>query len=153
MGLDMYLTAKRHLSHRQGDDELSLQIGKLVCGRDVCIGTWSVEARVGYWRKANAIHRWFVKNVQNGMDKCREHAVERKALLELLDLCLEALADKQAAVEKDLLPPQGGFFFGSLKRDEYYWETLEDTVKILQEATSEEKWPENKWDFYYLASW
>ena len=25
---------------------------------------------VGYWRKANAIHGWFVRNVQNGKDDC-----------------------------------------------------------------------------------
>jgi hypothetical protein len=30
---------------------------------------------LAYWRKANQIHNWFVKNVQNGQDNCMPYEV------------------------------------------------------------------------------
>lgn len=42
---------------------------------------------VAYWRKANAIHAWFVDNVQDGIDECEESPVSREKLNELLSLC------------------------------------------------------------------
>lgn len=30
-----------------------------------------ITEEVGYWRKANAIHGWFVDNVQKGNDDCK----------------------------------------------------------------------------------
>jgi hypothetical protein len=59
MGLDMYLSKRKR-------------------------STNSVED-VAYWRKANHIHKWFVENVQRGVDDCEEHYVSRKRLKELLD--------------------------------------------------------------------
>jgi len=32
-----------------------------------------ISEQVGYWRKANQIHNWFVENVQDGEDDCRYH--------------------------------------------------------------------------------
>ena len=42
---------------------------------------------VAYWRKANAIHRWFVNNVQDGIDECQETIVTRNQLFTLLQIC------------------------------------------------------------------
>lgn len=45
--------------------------------------------QVGYWRKANHIHNWFVENVQDGEDDCRYHGeVTKEDLEELLVSCL-----------------------------------------------------------------
>lgn len=42
---------------------------------------------IAYWRKANAIHRWFVDNVQNGTDDCHIHnECTQEILKELLTL-------------------------------------------------------------------
>lgn len=41
------------------------------------------------WRKANAIHAWFVKNVQDGKDDCKEYYVSTEQLRELRDLCVK----------------------------------------------------------------
>jgi len=46
---------------------------------------------VAYWRKANAIHGWFVNNVQNGIDDCQESIVTREQLNELLSVCHEVI--------------------------------------------------------------
>ena len=62
---------------------------------------WDVEHRhpvdrimeqVGYWRKANQIHNWFVENIQDGVDDCEYHnEVTQEDLEELLDVCKRVL--------------------------------------------------------------
>ena len=47
-------------------------------------GSWSIIEQVGYWRKANQIHNWFVENVQDGEDDCNYHHEVTKEMLELL---------------------------------------------------------------------
>lgn len=42
---------------------------------------------VGYWRKANHIHRWFVENVQNGVDDQRVYEVTKEQLEDLMCVC------------------------------------------------------------------
>jgi len=49
----------------------------------------SLEAM--YWRKANAIHGWFVENCQDGEDNCQEYWVSREKLINLKDLCQDIL--------------------------------------------------------------
>jgi hypothetical protein len=51
-------------------------------------------AEVGYWRKANAIHGWFVRELANGVDECQPIHVSRENLVVLRQLCLEALRDR-----------------------------------------------------------
>ena len=47
---------------------------------------------IGYWRKANAIHKWFVDNTQDGDDKNGEESyVSRAKLVQLLELCNKVL--------------------------------------------------------------
>ena len=45
------------------------------------------DTEIIYWRKANAIHKWFVENVQEGVDDCGEYEVTVEQLTELRDLC------------------------------------------------------------------
>ena len=42
---------------------------------------------VAYWRKANAIHKWFVDNVQNGTDDCGKYRVTVDQLKQLVKAC------------------------------------------------------------------
>jgi hypothetical protein len=51
-------------------------------------------AEVGYWRKANAIHGWFVRELAGGVDECQPIHVSRENLITLRQLCLEALRDR-----------------------------------------------------------
>jgi len=50
-----------------------------------------IEERVMYWRKANHIHGWFVDNVQDGDDDCREYHVGLEQLRELHGICQKVI--------------------------------------------------------------
>ena len=125
MGLDMFL-------HKEGEDKRKIE--------------------VGYWRKANAIHKWFVDNVQHGEDDCDYYEVSKEHVNNLLQTCKKVFnngkLDKEAA--KMLLPPQTGFFFGSTDIDEGYEQDLSHTISILE--------PLQNFDFkrnklLYCSSW
>jgi hypothetical protein len=105
-----------------------------------------VIEEIGYWRKANAIHKWFVDNIQKGQDDCGEYFVFPNQLQKLKDLCLQVIEDGNKAPE--LLPTNSGCFFGSTEYDEYYFDDLHETVKIIDEALLD---PEGA--YYYSSSW
>jgi hypothetical protein len=114
-----------------------------------------VALTVGQWRKANQIHGWFVRNVQNGDDDCKQYSVSREQLQELLGTVTMVLDTKNKSVAKEHLPVTAGFFFGNYSEDEgydqYYWEQLEDTRDILTDVLAETE--EQPYDFYYQSSW
>jgi hypothetical protein len=107
-----------------------------------------VSFPIGYWRKANAIHGWFVRNVQNNVDDCRVAYVHQEHLIELDTVCERVLNDHNLAEE--LLPIEQGFFFGGYDYDEYYFGSLEETREILKRALAV---PEYMGDFQYQSSW
>jgi hypothetical protein len=147
MGLDMYLTAKRYI-YDFGDDSMPLRDAlKELKVNDMCVKEISYEA--GYWRKANHIHKWFVDNVQNGVDNCREHLVTTEELEKLLELVNEVLRNRDKAQE--LLPTSNGFFFGSDSYGEGYFDDLIQTKAIIENVLSIDDF--NRYDIYYQSSW
>ena len=56
---------------------------------------------VMYWRKANAIHKWFVDNCGDGEDNCQEIYVSRNSLKRLLDIC-ETIIEKCPLVKGEV---------------------------------------------------
>lgn len=110
----------------------------------------TVNVNVAYWRKANAIHKWFVDNVQSGEDECKEHFVERKQLAALVILCKQVLTDP-AKLAPELLPPQPGFFFGTTDIDDDYRQDLKETILQLDAVLNNEALKE--YEFYYRSSW
>ena len=148
MGLDMYLYAERYISEffNEGDKGRAERIKELF--PELSAGEIkTIRSEIGYWRKANQIHNWFVQNVQGGEDDCKSYYVGRDQLKELLDVIQEVLADRSRAEE--LLPNTAGFFFGSQDYDEWYCQDLEQTAKIIERALA---LPENL-EFYYHSSW
>jgi hypothetical protein len=107
--------------------------------------TYVIE-EVGYWRKQNQIHQWFVENVQNGVDNCGEYCVSKGQLEDLLEICKKILNDNSLAEE--LLPTASGFFFGGTEYDEWYFDGIQNTIEILEEALSD-----TSADYYYSSSW
>jgi hypothetical protein len=107
-----------------------------------------IGEEVMYWRKANAIHLWFVENVQDGIDECEPHDVSVHQLEILRENCARIIADSELA--EDVLPTGSGFFFGSTDYDEYYYDeitrTVEELDKILEQVDSDEQ-------FIYCSSW
>lgn len=151
MGLDMFLTKKTYIGayfeHRkvkgiveidEDGERIPIQFKRISY----------IEERVGYWRKANAIHQWFVENCQEGVDDCREAYVEFDQLIELLDICREVKANHGKAYS--LLPVQSGPFFGSTDYDDWYWEDIDTTIEILENLIAE---PTYKSSIYYSSSW
>lgn len=55
---------------------------------------------VGYWRKANAIHAWFVDNVQEGKDDCEPHEVSKEQLMKLYLICKTIVTESTLAPDK-----------------------------------------------------
>jgi len=156
MGLDMYLRGKRFLSKymNPGDENIQVEVGKMFPELENRTGAFSDEPAVteivinaGYWRKANSIHFWFVRNCQRNIDNCLKYHVCRSQLSALKQVCMDVLADKDRAAE--LLPSMSGFFFGSTEYNEDYFHDLEYTIKIVDSCLS---LPLN-WEFEYQSSW
>jgi hypothetical protein len=163
MGLDMYLYreiyvgAQHEYRNVQGTVELThaadngermpinVDVNKIV----------SITEHLVYWRKANAIHNWFVKNVQGGNDDCTEYHVRRSDLEELWQICNEILnvedKEKRDNLAYKLLPPVSGFFFGSTNLDEWYYMDLEKTRDILGKEL--EKPAQFEISYKYQSSW
>jgi len=141
MGLDMFLTKETYFFN-DGKKSLKIEGVKGIKPERV---KYIIE-EIGYWRKANAIHQWFVANVQEGKDDCQKYFVTKEDLTKLLDVVTQVQQDHSKA--SVLLPTQSGFFFGGVGYDEYYFEDLEDTKEIIEQALLEE----SKY-FYYQSSW
>lgn len=101
---------------------------------------------VAYWRKANAIHAWFVDNVQGGEDDCATYDVSADQLRELLADTDKVLGNPSLA--PTVLPTQSGFFFGPTDYDEYYFESLRYTKTTLEGVLTDEDGY-----FQYFSSW
>jgi len=56
-----------------------------------CSNGVSISETICYWRKANAIHGWFVSNVMGDEDECREFYVPMEKLKELYADCKSVL--------------------------------------------------------------
>lgn len=132
--------------------------------------TWDTEKKygyktifeqIGYWRKANHIHNWFVENVQDGIDECDTYEVTKEQLEDLLNVCRKVLDGSKlvkgkvvneqkyengkmvniyqdgeyiedSSVAKELLPTTSGFFFGGTEYDEWYYKDVENTISIIE---------------------
>jgi len=144
MGLDMYLTAKRFVRDwDEQDNELNESIKKL----DLPYRVQLLEMEAMYWRKANAIHKWFVDNVQNGVDNCAEYFVDRTKLEKLLEICKAVKSAPETAPV--LLPTTSGFFFGDTQYDDWYWGDIDSTIDALEKALQQN----DRTEFFYSSSW
>jgi hypothetical protein len=108
-----------------------------------------VVEEVGYWRKANQIHKWFVDAVQDGQDDCKEYRVDYEQLRDLLNACEDVLDDHSKA--EQLLPTGSGFFFGNTDYDDYYFEQVQNTYDILMSIMSAPDADEA--EYIYQSSW
>lgn len=152
MGLDMYLSRKKYIGanyeHRNVQGKIELTEGQDNTPININLKKIKyIEEEAGYWRKANAIHNWFVENVQGGVDECQQSYVDISKLEELLKLCKEVKTNPEKGNE--ILPTQGGFFFGTTEYDEWYMQSIEETIEILEKALENSK----DYEYYYQASW
>jgi len=151
MGLDMYLYKRSYVNSsdwvkEENRDSIEITQGGKPHPKIKPERINYVIENVGYWRKANAIHKWFVDNVQKGEDNCAQYFVSTRNLQKLKSVCEEVLENKDRAQE--LLPTTEGFFFGGTDYDEYYFGDLVETIQIMDEALSDDDA-----SYYYQSSW
>ena len=154
MGLDMHLYATHYFHSKSEKEGYNLAVKALGAEEFLSKHSYSrggfvdVKVEVAYWRKANAIHKYFVDNLQDDVDNCQNTHVSREELQNLLDICNEVMEDRSKA--EKLLPTQSGFFFGSTAYDEWYFEDIGHTIRQLTSILEDA--PE-RWGFEYCASW
>lgn len=167
MGLDMYLEVRKHFSGYDfaGQEEKIAAYKKVIeaAGLEDASAKTNPYATVSttaiYWRKANAIHGWFVDTLANGVDECQEIHVPREKLQELREMCFDALSIPAgmtlAQHAETVLPTASGFFFGSTDYDEFYEKDLQDTMDGIDRvlATLPEDGEGWDWSLVYRASW
>lgn len=151
MGLDMYLMKKTYVKNwsfmePNERNEVSITVDGKPHPDIRPERIFEIVEEVAYWRKANQIHGWFVKNVQDGNDNCAEYHVSREVLQELIDECKSVLEKK--ANPKSALPTTKGLFFGNDEYNESYYDDLRDTVSMIEPLLKE-----NGGTFYYTSSW
>ena len=150
MGLDMYLDKRTYVKqwdHIEEAKQYKVEVTR--GGEPTNIDPKKVKyiiEEAGYWRKANAIHKWFVDNCQDGVDDCRDAYVGFKELQTLLDLCRIVIIDKSKA--EQLLPSTSGFFFGNTEYDEWYYNDIQNTIDRLEKALEDKDG-----EYYYSSSW
>ena len=165
MGLDSYLSKYIYLADRLwGKEDGTRALDALTeAGFDMAIPpdrlrgsgvSLSLQVKVGYWRKSNQIHGWFVRELAGGVDERQDIDVSRRDLIALRDACGTVLlsrgTDEEEATVTEHLEPTPGFFFGSTEVDEGYWLDLEYTRNLLtwliDHSTDADSW-------IYRASW
>jgi len=105
------------------------------------------EEELHYWRKANAVHGYFVDQLADGIDECQPIRVNMDDLRELKRRCIIARVDPDR--REELMPTTSGFFFGSTDYDEYYESYLDDTIEAI--SAIEER--DDIGEMYYHSSW
>jgi hypothetical protein len=156
MGLDMYLYREQYVSGYtyRGQDTSAYNKILEATGLESCEDSphATVSVCVAYWRKANAVHKFFC-DLDGGKDECQRIPVSIEQLIELRDMCKSIVLEP--AIAEDVLPPQSGFFFGSYEIDDWYMQDMKNTVKVLDKILSDIPADANPWDysFYYQASW
>ena len=183
MGLDMYLSKAKYIGANYEHRNVTLKITCKIGDEEVKINTDRVSEiieEVGYWRKANAIHNFFVQRVQEGVDDCGRYYVSIENLKDLKERCEKVLASSKTvkaeiengmvsgpdgvkpnmeegliledtSVAEELLPSTSGPFFGNTGYNNFYLEDLQRTIKIIDHALKE--YDKRVDSFYYRSSW
>jgi hypothetical protein len=158
MGLDMYLYKREYvggwdwkIADEDKDERAMYDTIREYMNAERCEGSPHayVEICVAYWRKANAVHKWFC-DLDGGRDECQSIYVTKDKLIELRDLCNQIIG--QPAMAASALPTQPGFFFGSYDYDDWYMEDMKNTVSQIDqilESVGDKEYA----DFIYRASW
>ena len=182
MGLDMYLNKKHYVQNWSFQTpEEQTQVVVMKGGKPhphIKVERVNyVEEQVMYWRKFNALHAWFVENVQAGVDECQTSYVSRIDLEKLLETLKKVEASLEASpkvkkmvesgwangektyeeietfadtsVAEELFPTQAGFFFGGTEYSDYYLVEVKETIEMLEAELS----VEDGADYSYHASW
>jgi len=187
MTLNQILDVAEYIDYLKRPDKYSDSSYKDWCGKDenkvcknriddvkanfhMCYYGWDTDHEYGhegiaegvaYWRKANAIHNWFVNNCGNGIDNCQVMEISKDELEKLLSIAQKVkdscvltkgkikngyrfengkevpiMEDgeyiKDSSVAEELLPTTSGFFFGGTDYDQWYLDDIDNTIKQIK---------------------
>jgi len=180
MGLDQYLLAQRYVSKRDEENEKIRALYPEMY-KTHNLDNIHVDFEIGYWRKANQIHAWFVKQCQDGNDDCGTYRVSREELEELKKICeaiitgsqLEngiiqngSIANKETNFEMVPNLEQGKVIADKTLAESLlpsaegfffgntdYNEWYMDDVKLTISIITKALKLSTKWEFYYHSSW
>lgn len=88
MGLDQYITIRHkstNRSYQKYADHWKLSDEERA--EKKCPDCPDKDFIIGKWRKSNQIHKWFVDNIQNGVDDCGRYVITRHDIIKLKELC------------------------------------------------------------------
>lgn len=128
MGLDMYGFAEKDGAATRIDDDTYEKT--------------TVQKKIGYWRKHNALHAWFEDLYERQGNSCESFNCVK---VYVTPYDLDAL--ETAVLDKDLTP-KSGFFFGSVDYD--IDDYKEDTLDFIDKARELLK---DDWEVYYDSWW
>lgn len=165
MGLDMYLTREIYTfeddmftikpgSKNNTDSELFKNL--LTPTYSPFNTTPSITVTAIYWRKSNAIHHWFVENVQDDNDDCGSYCVTIESLEELRDICQNVIDKHENTYSQEVLPTETGFFFGDTDINQHYYEDVKRTADALNKElllTKKIAGTKLEIEYSYQASW
>ena len=191
MGLDMYLLkyqkikgipfkAQTEIDVSELEEDFKKAFEPYIKEKGTAFKWEALYEDVMYWRKANAIHKFFVDTVQNDEDDCGYYEVNLETIKKLNNLCEQALKittespkkiiqvqigwSKDGPIYEDvevydvdkneidnLLPTQSGFFFGNTEYDACYIRDLKDTIEACNKIINEFDFENNY--LAYTSSW
>lgn len=161
MGLDMSLYREIQL---KGKMEITDRGVREVVGEDGAKP--SVRNEVCYWRKFNALHKYFNEHFnEHYNDNCVDMYMSIDDIKELLALVKKIKGEIKTDEDGNItnpkvceeLPTEEGFFFGSTEYDEYYVSQLDNTIRQLEEVINDHEKllkagvEEFSIDYYYRA--
>lgn len=132
------------------------------------VGKGENAFEIGYWRKANAIHKYFVDTLQDGDDDQRESPVDLETFEDLfekvsaireeyikINSCVDSL---EKLTEEELEAYSAEELENSWNRNEYSWNSIlpeykEKFVELCEKTlptTSGFFFGNTKYDFYYI---
>lgn len=162
MGLDMYFYERHWLRPQQNKrghlikPSFTISTEMYGKGRKRFQDVSYITCFVGYFRKANAIHKYMLDKSGYGDDidftNGRDLRIFRTDISELKNICLELLGlrgKKFKERAKELLPTAEGFFWGSQEYDKWYRKDLRDFVKMANKFHLDD--PDV--DVIYYADW
>lgn len=138
MGLDMYMYAVKKNS--KADIALTNIKNDENARQEFYDSPELDKMEVCYWRKAWPIHKWFVRNVQNGVDDCNYYRVPKNDIFDLISALLFCFNGRKWL----------DINFSDCEYD-LDVEMVTYTLKLLIDALAMNI--DDEYNFYYLSSW
>lgn len=158
MWLDMYAEERHYISRHSKNETLIEEIWDK--NYELLANRWFnyIFKQSMYWRKAYWIHDYFVDNLQEWSDDCKDYYIPERIMKDLLNRIKKILkehkkwGDGWIKIAEELLPkPPFSPEYKEWEEEDgtpHYIQSLKDTKEWLKEALNDV----GKIDYYYSSS-